>query len=173
MFRSSEYTSSVVSRRPLCTFGIAALFALLFAIACTSARPKIDPPAVTLESVRVLRIADAKASISLTLRLANTNNFDLAVDAVDLEVTLDGRPAANIRSVRIEPLPAGGETKVELAGRVDVAAVASALMTLGSQVRVEYALKGSATLRDGTTLPFSRKGEIPVARFGGALGARP
>jgi len=173
MFGSSECKSGFVTMRPLYTVGIAALVAVLFAIACTSARPKIDPPAVTLESVRILGIADAKANISLTLRVANPNNFDLAVDAVDFEVTLDGRTATSARSVRIEPLPAGGESKVELAGRVDVTAVAGALMTLGSQLPVEYVLKGSATMRDGTTLPFSRKGEIPVARFGGALGARP
>lgn len=162
-----------MTKRPCSTFGIAALAALLFATACTSIRPKIDPPAVTLESVRILRIADAKANISLILRLANPNSFALTIDATDFEVMLDGRPAASVRSVRIEPLPAGGESKVELAGRVDVGAVATALMTLGSQLPVEYALKGTATLRDGTTLPFSRKGEIPVARFEGALGARP
>ena len=173
MFDSSECSSGVVIRRSLCTSGTAALVALLFAIACTSTRPKIDPPTVTLESARILRIAEGKASVTLVLRLANPNNFALAIDAIDFEVTLDGRPAASGRSGRVEALPAAGDAKLELTGRVDVGAVATALMTLGSQLPVEYMLKGTATLHDGSSLPFSRKGEIPVSRFDGALGARP
>jgi LEA14-like dessication related protein len=173
MFGSSKCASGVVTKRPRCTFGIAALAALFFATACTSTRPKIDPPAVTLESVRILRIAEGRANVSLVLRLANPNSFALTIDAIDFEVMLDGRPAASGRSGRVEALPAGGDARLELAGRVEVAAVATALMMLGSQLPVDYALKGTATLRDGTALPFARKGEIPVARFEGALGARP
>ena len=75
--------------------------------------------------------------------------------------------------MHIDALPAGGEAKVELAGRVDVAALATALMTLGSQLPVPYALSGTVTLKNGTALGFSRKGEIPVMRFDRALGSRP
>jgi hypothetical protein len=46
-------------------------------------------------------------------------------------------------------------------------------MTLGSQLPVPYAVSGTLTLRNGTALGFSRRGEIPVTRFEGALGARP
>lgn len=158
---------------PLAAYCIAAVSGALLALACTSTRPRIDPPAVTLESVHIQRIAEAQASVLLTLRLVNPNNFDLVADAVDFEVMLDGRPAANVHSVRIDPLPAGGEAKVELAGRADVSAIATALMALGTQLPVEYVLKGSATLRDGTRLPFSHKGEIPIARYDRALGPRP
>jgi hypothetical protein len=68
---------------------------------------------------------------------------------------------------------AGREAKIELAGRVDVAVVATALMTLGSQLPVEYSLSGSLKLKNGTALSFSRKGEIPVAHSDRALGSRP
>lgn len=173
MFCSLADAGGVVQPRRSCPVRIAVLAAVLFAAACTSNRPKIEPPAVTLESVRVLRLADAKASLSLTLRLTNPNPFDLSVAGVDFQVDLDSRPAVNARSVRMDPLPPGGEAKVELAGSVDVTVVATALMTLGTQLPVEYVLRGTVTLRDGTALPFSHKGEIPVARFERALGARP
>jgi LEA14-like dessication related protein len=136
-------------------------------------RPTIQPPTVTVESLRVLSLAEAQASLSITLRLTNPNNFDLVAKSVDFEVALDGRRAASVHSVHIDPLPAGGEAKVELAGHVEVAAIAAALMTLGSRLPVEYTLTGTVTLQDGSALAFSHKGEIPVARFDRALGARP
>ena len=128
---------------------------------------------ITLDTVRVGRIAEAKADVSLKLTLANRNDAELPVDRVEFDVTLDGRSAVSGRSVHVDVLPPGGEAKVELAGRVDVAAVATALMTLGSQLPVPYVVSGTLTLRSGTALSFSRKGEIPVQRFQGAMGARP
>ncbi len=155
------------------TLGLAACCALLLTSACTSMRPKMQSPQVTLETVRIVRIADAKADVSLSLKLSNRNDFELAIDAVEFEVTLDGRPAVSSRSVRVDVLPAGGEAKVELAGRIEVAAVATALMTLGSQLPIAYSLSGTVTLKNGVALPFARKGEIPVARSDRALGSRP
>ncbi len=147
--------------------------ALLILSACTAARSKIEPPTITLDSIRVGRVAEAKADVSLRLTLANHNEFELPIDRVEFDVTLDGRPAVTGRSVRVDPLPPGGEAKVELGGRVDTTAVATALMTLGSQLPVPYAVSGTLTLKNGTALGFSRNGEIPVMRFEGALGARP
>ena len=161
-----------MSRR-LRNFAAPALLALILGAACTSIPTKLDSPVVTLETVRILSVADARANLALVLRLSNPNRFDLSVETIEYEVTLDGRPAATGRSSRVGALPAGGDAKVELAGRVDVAAVATALMTLGSQLPVAYTFKGSVMLRDGSVLAFSRKGEIPVARFDRVLGSRP
>jgi len=152
---------------------LAACAALLLASACTGMRSKIEPPQITLETVRVVRIAEGKADLSASLRLANRNDFELAIDAIEFDLQLDGRPAVSSRTVHVDALPPGGEAKVDLAGRIDVAAVATALMTLGSQLPVPYVLSGTVTLRNGTALAFSRKGEIPVVRFDRALGSRP
>src|SRR5215472_4034978 len=100
---------------------------------CATTRSTIQPPDVTVESVRVGRIADAKADLSLKLLLANHNEVELAIDRVEFDVSLDGRPAVTGRSVHVDPLPPGGQARLDVAGRVDVAAVATALMTLGSQ----------------------------------------
>jgi len=173
MALACKRSAGVSTRRSLRSLAVPALLALFLGAACTSTPTKPDPPVVTLESVRILRVADARADVVLVLRLTNPNRFDLVVETIEYEVTLDGRPAASGRSARVDPLPAGGDAKVELAGRVDVTAVATALMTLGSQVPVAYTFKGSVTLRDGSVLAFSRKGEIPVARFDRVLGSRP
>ena len=170
---SCERDGGVAISRRLRNFAVPALLMLFLGAACTSIPTKPDPPVVTLETVRILSVADARANVALVLRLSNPNRLDLIVDAIDYEATLGGRPAATGHSVHIEPLPAGGEARVELAGKVDVAALATALMTLGSQLPVAYTFKGTVTLRDGSVLAFSRKGEIPVARFDRVLGSRP
>jgi LEA14-like dessication related protein len=153
-------------------FVVAACCSLILASACTSMRPKIEPPQITLESVRVVRIAEAKADVSVSLRVSNRNDVELAIDTLEFELALDGRPTVSSRSMHLETLPPGGETKLDLGGRVDLVAVANALMTLGSQLPVPYELKGSVKLKNGTALAFSRKGEIPIARFDRALGSR-
>jgi LEA14-like dessication related protein len=170
---SCQRGSDVAISRRLKSFAVPVLFVLFLAAACTSISTKPDQPVVALEAVRILSVADARANVVLVLRLSNPNRFDLVVDAIEYEATLGGRPAATGRSVRIEPLPAGGDARIEIAGRVDVAAVATALMTLGSQVPVAYTFNGTVTLRDGSVLAISRKGEIPVARFDRVLGSRP
>jgi LEA14-like dessication related protein len=176
MTSSSERERDVARTRWSPTLAVLGLVMFLAGAACTSITSiptKPDPPTVTLERVRIVNIADGKASISLALRLANPNRFDLLVESVEYEITLDGRQAASGRTARMNALPAQGEATVELAGRVDVAAVATALMALGSQVPVEYAFKGTVTLRDGSVLALSRKGDIPVARFDRLYGSRP
>jgi LEA14-like dessication related protein len=144
---------------------------LLLAAACVPFGKQFESPEVTLETLRILRVVDNKAELAIGLRVFNPNTYALPVDKVEFEVLVDGRPTVNSRSVRVETLPPKGEAKVELVGRVDIAAVATALMSLGSQLPVDYALAGTITLTDGTALPFARKGRIPVVPFDRAFGS--
>jgi LEA14-like dessication related protein len=145
----------------------------LLVTACIPFGQQFQSPEVTLETLRILRIVDAKADLTIGLRVYNPNTYALPVDRVECDVLIDSRPAATSRSVHVDPLPPMGEAKVELSGRVDITAVATAMMSIGSQLPIEYVVKGTITLTDGTVLPFARKGRIPVARFDRSLGARP
>jgi LEA14-like dessication related protein len=152
---------------------IALLAAALLATACIPFGQQFESPEVTLETLRILRIADAKADLTLGLRVYNPNTYALPVDKVELDVLIDARPAVSSRSVHVDPLPPKGEAKVELSARVDITAVATAMMSIGSQLPIDYVVKGTITLTDGTALPFARKGRIPVARFDRSFGPRP
>ena len=147
-----------------------AVAAILIITACATPAPRIEAPQVSLESVRVTRIVDGKAELSVGLRLGNPNASALAIKAVDYEITLDNRPAASGHTVRVDTLPAGGEAKVDLAGRVDVGAVAVAMMVLGPQLPVAYTIKGSVTVQDWAPIPFSRSGKIEISKFDSAFG---
>ncbi len=151
---------------------IALLATMIGAAGCVPAQLPFEQPQVTLETVRVLRFAESKADVMLGLRITNPNPYALPVDHVEFDVLLDGRTAASGRSVRVERLAPRADAKVDISGRVDVAAVATGLMSIGSQLPVPYAIKGTITLEDGTVLPFARTGKIPVVRFDSA-GTRP
>jgi len=142
-----------------------ALGASVLLAACASLNPKVESPDVTLESVRVVRIVDNRAEVTVVLRLYNPNDMALPVKSLDYDVTLDGRPAMNGHTTRVEPLPAHGEGKVDIAGRVDVGAVATSLMALGSQIPVAYTLKGTLAMEGWAPITFSKSGKIPVAKF--------
>jgi LEA14-like dessication related protein len=140
--------------------------------ACAPLNPPFEPPEVTLETLRIIRIVDAKADVSIGLRVFNPNPYALPVQRVEFEVTIDGRVAASTRSARIETLPPRGDALIELSGRIDIGAVATALMSLGSQLPIEYAVKGVITLTDGASVPFARKGRVPVTRIDRGFGPR-
>jgi LEA14-like dessication related protein len=151
-----------------------AVAAILSITACATPAPRIEAPQVSLESVRVTRIVDGTAELSVGLRLSNPNASALAIKAVDYEIMLDNRPAASGHTVRVDTLPAGGEAKVDLAGRVDVGAVAAAMMVLGSQLPVAYTLKGSVTVQGwASPISFSRSGKIEISKFDSAFGTPP
>jgi LEA14-like dessication related protein len=152
---------------------IFAAAAILIITACATPAPRIEAPQVSLESVRVTRIVDGKAELSVGLRLSNPNASALPIKAVDYEIMLDNRPAASGHTVRVDTLPAGGEAKVDLAGRVDVGAVAAAMMVLGSQLPVAYTLKGSVTVQGWAPISFSRSGKIEISKFDSAFGTPP
>lgn len=170
--RRRNRLARLLAREPqLCR--IAELGVVLVAAACASIAPRIDAPQVSLEAVRVTRIVESKAEISVRLRLLNPNAAELVINELAYEITLDGRQAASGRTQRVDRLPPGGEGKVDLSGRVDVGAVATAMMALGSQLPVQYTVSGTATVQNGLLLSFSRKGEIAVSKFDPAAGSRP
>jgi LEA14-like dessication related protein len=146
--------------------------AVLLVTACVPFGQKFESPEVTLETLRIIRLADAKAELAIGLRLFNPNTYALPVDRVEFDVLIDSRSAVSGRTVHVDPVPAKGEAKVEISGRVDVSAVATALMAIGSQLPVDYVISGTITLSDGTALPFARKGRIPVVRFDRGFGPR-
>jgi LEA14-like dessication related protein len=174
MLENIDSRGRIAAMSARCRARIVAMAALFVLGACASVTtPQIEPPQVTLESVRVTRIVDGKAELSVGLKLTNPNASSLAVRALDYEITLDNRPAASGHTVRVDTLPAGGEAKVDLAGRVDVGAITTAMMALGSQLPVAYTLKGTVTVQNWAPVSFSRTGKIAVSKFDSAFGLSP
>ena len=156
-------TSASTSRRRLA----AALVALV--AGCAALPPKPLPPQVALETVRVARLTAADARIVVTLAVRNPNAYDLAVNALDASLALEGEPLLDGSLKAPAVLAAGADTRIDVEVRTTLAAVAAALDRLSRRTTVHYDLTGTAVVQDGLTLPFARRGDIPV---GDLLGPR-
>lgn len=120
---------------------------------------------MTLEAVRVIRLTAADARFALALAVHNPNAYDLAVNALDARLAVEGEEflAASLAAPTV--LAAGTATRVEVEARTTLGAVAAALDRLSRQPVVRYEITGTAVVQDGMRLPFARSGELPVANL--------
>ena len=153
-------------RPMLATVGMAVL------AACADT-PRLAPPRVAVESVRLDRITGTEARFDVTLKLNNPNAREIAVDAIDANVTIDDVPVGNATLKGPLRLPAGGDATAILEARAGLSAVlriaadfaqrAQEQKGTGQATRVRYAVAGTATLEGGWSIPFSRTGEFRIA----------
>ena len=155
---------------------IALLLAACALAACADA-PRLTPPRVTVDTVQLERITGTEASFIVTLNLANPNARDIAVDAIDANLTIEDVPIGNAILKSPLRLPANGEAQATLQARAGINAVLRVVVEMsqraqeqkaaGQGTRIRYAVNGSATLEGGWPVPFSRSGDF---RLGGPVG---
>jgi Late embryogenesis abundant protein len=143
----------------------AALLAL--AAGCAALSPKPLPPRVTLEAVRVTRLTAAEARFTLALAVDNPNAYDLAVNAIDARLAVEGEPLLTASLAAPAVLAAGAVTRVLLDARTTPGAVAAALDRIARRPAVRYEVTGAAIVQDGWRLPFARRGELSAGDFPG------
>jgi LEA14-like dessication related protein len=139
--------------------------------ACATA-PRLAPPRVAVDAVRLERITGTEARFDVILRLDNPNAREIAVDAIDARVTIDDVPVGTATLKVPLRLPANGDATATLQARAGLAEVLRLAADFAQRVQdqkgtgqptqVRYAVSGSATLEGGTTIPFSRTGEFRI-----------
>jgi LEA14-like dessication related protein len=152
--------------RPIVVTVVAALLA-----SCATV-PRLAPPRVAVDTVRLERITGTEARFDVILRLDNPNAREIAVDAIDASVTVDDVPVGTATLKVPLRLPANGDATATLQARAGLAEVLLLAASLAHRVQdqkgtgqptpVRYAVSGSATLEGGTTIPFSRTGEFRI-----------
>ncbi len=135
--------------------------------------PQLVAPRVTVDSVRLERITGTEASFVVTLNLNNPNAREIAVNAIDANVTIEDVPVGSATLRSPLRLPANGDATATLQARAGLSAVlriaadiaqrAQEQKGTGQQTRVRYAVSGTATLEGGWPIPFSRSGEFRIA----------
>ena len=138
--------------------------------ACASFGPRVTPPTVTVNDVRLDRLEGASAWFVASVTLDNPNDRELAVDALDATLTIEGEPVATAGLTAPVTLPARGNAPAEIAARTGVdailRAVANAMRRIGSGAgappspSLHYTLEGRARLANGLQVPFRRVGEL-------------
>jgi LEA14-like dessication related protein len=132
---------------------------LLLAAACA----KPQPPAVTPEVARVVRVTSEGVELDVTLGVKNPNSF--ALDAHEVEGTLMVEGGQRLGTGKSNPnrsIPAHGSGTVQSQVHIAWSDVA-ALQKLVLQERVPYQFKGNVTLGGDTlhvTLPFEMQGTL-------------
>jgi LEA14-like dessication related protein len=132
--------------------------ALLIAACATLGQPKA--PEVTLEGVTAATLGPGGARARVQLAARNPNAYDLAVDALDYMLSLDGRSVGGGTLVRSVVLKAGAVTPIELSVRVDFASLGQVIDRAARSGNVPYELSGEMTLASGLRLPFQRRGDF-------------
>ena len=121
-----------------------------------------------VNDVRLDRIEGASAIFVASVTLTNPNDREIAVDALDATLTIEGEVVATAGLSAPVTLPAKGTAPADIAARTGVdailRAVANAMRRFGSGTpsspELRYALDGRARLANGLQIPFRRTGEL-------------
>lgn len=149
--------------------------ALLLA-GCAALGPRIQAPTITIDDVRLDRMESVQAVFVAHVTMANPNDREIAVEALDATLTVEGEQVASASLAAPVTLPAHGSAPAEIAARTGIdavlRAVASAMTRRGGapstpSPALNYELAGEARLAGGLRVPFRRRGEVGSRPRGG------
>lgn len=108
------------------------------------------------------------------LNLVNPNGFDLSLNAMLANLSIEDVPFGVARLKSPLTVPAGGNTIAELGVDTDLASMLQIAAVLAQRMQeqrgasesttVRYAVSGTATLVNGQVVPFSRQGDVSLSR---------
>ena len=116
---------------------------LLLAGACASFGPRIAPPTVTVNDVRLDRIEGTSAWFVAAVTLDNPNDRELAVAALDATLTIEGEAVATAALAAPVTLPARGTAPAEIAAQTGVDAILRAVVRNQAVVPVTPEARGA------------------------------
>jgi LEA14-like dessication related protein len=143
-------------------FRLFVMFAL-FALAGCSALPlNAVPPKVSVAEVEVRSLGLFEQHFDVGLRVANPNDYDLTIEALDFELEINGRPLAKGVSRGGVLIPAASSTVVRVDATMqshDLIEQIKALQTESLKDGVPYRIRGRVkTGRSPLWLPFDHRG---------------
>lgn len=138
------------------------VFALLVLAGCAALPINAVPPKVSVAEIDIKSLGLFEQHFDVSLRLANPNNFDLGIEALDFELELNGRPFAKGLAHSATLIPAASSVVL----RVDAVTQSENLI---EQIRilppkmlkegVPYRIKGRIrTDKSSGWLPFEQQG---------------
>lgn len=137
------------------------LFALGFA-ACTGLPFNAVPPTVGVAGVDIKRIGLFEQRFDVGLRVANPNDFDLTIEALEFELELNGRPFARSLSRTGMLIPAASTAVMQIEAVTQSKNLIRQFKTLPPEILrdgVPYRIKGRfKTGRSSRWLPFDHAG---------------
>lgn len=145
-------------------------FAAALLLAACATVGKLEAPTVAVTQVEIDRLTAADARFTVTVRLTNPNDREIAVDAITADLMVENIAVGRATLTSPVRLPARGETSATIASRADLMASLRATAEIARRLqeqgdagsRVRFNVSGVATLNGGTVVPFSRSGEFSL-----------
>lgn len=149
-----------------------AIVALALAMtSCATFGPRLAPPTVTVNEVALESLDGLQARFVAGVTLANPNDREVAVDALEATLAIEGEPVATANLVAPVTLPANGKADAQIVARTGMdailRAVAAAMRRLGTpglpmttSPALHYVIEGNARFAGGLRVPFRRSGEL-------------
>jgi hypothetical protein len=131
------------------------------ALAGCAAIPRLVAPEIVAVEVRMADIRLPAIRLDVDLELRNPNPVDVAVASLEADLEIGGERAGGARLASPVTLPARGTSRisVQVAGDASVA-LEGAARALGAARPLDFAVRGTLVLADGTAFPFVRRGQV-------------
>ena len=152
----------LVKSSPFCRWLLAPSVLVLVAAGCAALRPGLEPPEVSLVSLRPLAIESFEQRFAVTVRIANPNAVPLEVEGVDVVVEINDRRLARALSNEAFSVPRLGDETVTLNATTNLLDLFRQAVSLpGEGGRLDYTLDGRILLtgREGW-VSFKREGSL-------------
>lgn len=139
---------------------------ILFALGgCASLAPKVDPPHISLNDIKLKEVGLFEQRFTLTLRIQNPNDFALPIKGMDYEVFLNDQKFARGVSSDAVTVPALGEALTSVDVISNAGNVWQQMQTLmnGRQPALRYRLVGGLrVVNRALKVPFDYQGEFKL-----------
>ena len=132
--------------------------AALLLVGCSS----VQPPSVTLSSLRMQESTLSEQRFLTTLRIQNPNEFDLAVEGLSFDLVVNDQPFAKGVGKSDTVIPAFGSGVVQAEAITTLSGFIRQFQTLtrGGGPKLSYHLTGKLKVRDRTlSVPFEMRGD--------------
>lgn len=149
----------VYTRIQACVF----ILVTLAVSACATLTQHLDPPQVSLASVKIKSLGLFEQRFTLQLRIQNPNAVTLPIAGMDYDLFVNEQAFARGVSNQAVDVPAHGEALAEVDVTSDLTSLLNQLKQIGStgKATLDYRLKGSVSLVSrAVKLPFSYEGKV-------------
>lgn len=130
--------------------------------ACSGLPRDAVPPGVSVAEVEIAQLGLFEQRFDVGLRLSNPNTFELAIEAVEFDLELNGRPFARSVSRTGTRIPAGASAVMQVDAVTQSSSLVEQFRALSPEILkggVPYRIKGRVRIeRAARWLPFDHSG---------------
>jgi LEA14-like dessication related protein len=134
---------------------------------CASVFGDVEPPEVSLAGLAFDQPGLFEQRLRLDVRLRNPNDFQLDVERLLFDLEVNDRELGKGWTTASFDVPAFGEAVVPITIVVPTSDLIQRIIELGTTQRLDYRLKGEATLTNATlrTVPFEQDGNFALPKI--------